>query len=207
MSEPAEQLEEDVSPPIMSGEDANRNDGEMMLATWPKEDDEKAAASASGLSPSSGEQQQEATADAANTGDTTTTTTTVDVAAATNTANNNNGPKEKKKKQAVLAPLPLDWTKMAECTEGISTTTDPQNDPTNNPLNIIRHPWDVTAINPSEPYLTIVGTHGQKITRMGSNLYTKVSPKISELILRSHLIRTMEGIGGMKCLETLCFLS
>ena len=76
----------------------------------------------------------------------------------------------------------------------------------NNPLDIIRYPWDVMELpsppDPSETALTIVGTAGQKITRMGS-LASKVSPNLTHLVLRSHLIRTMEGIGDLKKLELL----
>jgi len=96
-------------------------------------------------------------------------------------------------KKAVVAPLPLEWTRMAECAENIDQ----------NPANIVRYPWDVTDIDPNETELTIVGTAGEKITRMGSNLHTKVSPNMTQLVLRSHLIRTMEGIGQLKHLELL----
>ena len=97
------------------------------------------------------------------------------------------------KKKAVVAPLPLEWTRMAECAENIDQ----------NPANIVRYPWDVTDIDPNETELTIVGTAGEKITRMGSNLHTKVSPNMTQLVLRSHLIHTMEGIGQLKHLELL----
>ena len=96
-------------------------------------------------------------------------------------------------KKAVVAPLPLEWTRMAECAENIDQ----------NPANIVRYPWDVTDIDINETELTIVGTAGEKITRMGSNLHTKVSPNMTQLVLRSHLIRTMEGIGQLKHLELL----
>eukprot|EP00580_Thalassiosira_gravida_P016922 CAMPEP_0201663530 /NCGR_PEP_ID=MMETSP0494-20130426/5302_1 /ASSEMBLY_ACC=CAM_ASM_000839 /TAXON_ID=420259 /ORGANISM="Thalassiosira gravida, Strain GMp14c1" /LENGTH=146 /DNA_ID=CAMNT_0048142147 /DNA_START=64 /DNA_END=501 /DNA_ORIENTATION=+ len=95
--------------------------------------------------------------------------------------------------RAVMAPLPLDWTRMNECDADASAKD-------NMP---IYHPWDVTAIDPTETYLAVVGTHGQKITRMGSDLSKRVSPQLTELILRSHLIRTMEGIAGMEHLEHL----
>ena len=98
-----------------------------------------------------------------------------------------------KQRQAVVAPLPLEWTRMAECSEDIDK----------NPANIVRYPWDVIDIDPNETELTIVGTAGQKITRMGRDLHTKISPDITNLCFRSHLIRTMEGIGQLKHLEIL----
>ena len=56
-------------------------------------------------------------------------------------------------------------------------------------------------IDANETFLSSVGTAGQKITRMGRDLQKFVSPNLTELVLRSHLIRTMEGIAGMKHLE------
>jgi Leucine-rich repeat (LRR) protein len=44
-----------------------------------------------------------------------------------------------------------------------------------------------------ETQVTIVGTAGQKITHMGQDLHAHLSPNITHLILRSHLIRKMEG--------------
>mmetsp|Transcript_2044 Transcript_2044/g.4432 ORF Transcript_2044/g.4432 Transcript_2044/m.4432 type:complete len:489 (+) Transcript_2044:112-1578(+) len=98
----------------------------------------------------------------------------------------------KPQRRAVVAPLPLEWTRMNE--------RDP-NDA--NPASIVRYPWDVIEIDPNETDLTVVGTAGQKITRMGSDLKTRVSPNLTHLVLRSHLIRTMEGIAGMEQLELL----
>mmetsp|Transcript_5243 Transcript_5243/g.11372 ORF Transcript_5243/g.11372 Transcript_5243/m.11372 type:complete len:500 (+) Transcript_5243:79-1578(+) len=103
-------------------------------------------------------------------------------------------PQQKPQRQAVVAPLPLDWTRMAECTE---------NQEDENPANAVRYPWDVIQIDPTETDLSIVGTAGQKITRMGSNLHEHVSKDMTHLVLRSHLIRTMEGIRNLKKLELL----
>ena len=55
------------------------------------------------------------------------------------------------RRQVVVAPLPLDWTKMGECDE-----LD------RNPANVVRYPWDVAEIDPNDTHLTLVGTHGQK---------------------------------------------
>lgn len=99
----------------------------------------------------------------------------------------------------VVPPLPLDWTKMAECNEGEDDNVAP--------VDAIRYPWDVIDFplppDPTETHLTIVGTAGQKITRMGSNLHEYVSANLTHLVLRSHLIRTMEGISKLKHLELL----
>jgi len=96
----------------------------------------------------------------------------------------------------VVPPLPLDWTKMAECNEEDIA-----------PVDQIRYPWDVMDIplppDQSETQFLIVGTAGQKITRMGSNLCDYVSKNLTHLVLRSHLIRTMEGISKLKHLELL----
>eukprot|EP00584_Thalassiosira_punctigera_P007887 CAMPEP_0172535046 /NCGR_PEP_ID=MMETSP1067-20121228/7215_1 /TAXON_ID=265564 ORGANISM="Thalassiosira punctigera, Strain Tpunct2005C2" /NCGR_SAMPLE_ID=MMETSP1067 /ASSEMBLY_ACC=CAM_ASM_000444 /LENGTH=706 /DNA_ID=CAMNT_0013319939 /DNA_START=120 /DNA_END=2240 /DNA_ORIENTATION=- len=98
---------------------------------------------------------------------------------------------EQQQRQAVVAPLPLDWTRMNECdAEGVDTMP-------------IRYPWDVFEIDPADDRLEVVGTHGQKITRMGGDLASRVSPDLTHLVLRSHLVRTMEGVAGMKKLEVL----
>jgi len=96
-------------------------------------------------------------------------------------------------RRAVVAPLPLEWTRM---TEGCA-------DPNDNPAAIVRYPWDVIEIDPLETDLTVVGTAGQKITRMGADLRDRVSKNLTHLVLRSHLVRTMEGVGGMEHLELL----
>jgi protein phosphatase 1 regulatory subunit 7 len=51
-------------------------------------------------------------------------------------------------------------------------------------------------------HLEIVGTSGQKVTRMGSDLSTRY-PNLESLVLRSHLIRTMDGLASFKKLEVL----
>ena len=98
-------------------------------------------------------------------------------------------------KKVVPPELPLDWTKMAERNEEEGGEKIP-------PADAIRYPWDVMDLprppDQSETYLTIVGTAGQKITRMGSNLHEYVSTNLTHLVLRSHLIRTMEGLSKLK---------
>jgi hypothetical protein len=93
-------------------------------------------------------------------------------------------------------PLPLDWTRLNECDAA---------EEDNPPVAIVRYPWDVVddISKNDDDALTLVGTAGQKITHMGADLHSRVSPNISSLVLRSHLIRTMEGIGCMDNLEIL----
>ena len=102
------------------------------------------------------------------------------------------------RRRAVLAPppLPLDWTRLGECAAE-STSDDGAK------VVVARYPWDVIDIDACDERLTIVGTAGQKITRMGEDLHAKMNPKLTHLILRSHLLRTMEGIGPMRHLELL----
>ena len=121
------------------------------------------------------------------------------------TASNNTETKQAEEEQEeqkqvikkVVPPLPLDWTKMAECNEEEDIS----------PADAIRYPWDVMELplppDQSETHLTIVGTAGQKITRMGGNLCEYVSQNLTHLVLRSHLIRTMEGVSKLKHLELL----
>jgi Leucine-rich repeat (LRR) protein len=81
--------------------------------------------------------------------------------------------------------LALDWTQLAA-----------QAPP-------VRYPADVTDIDPEETELLIVGTAGQKITNMGKDLCQHVSSDLTSLVLRSHLIKHMEGLEGFSKLETL----
>lgn len=94
-------------------------------------------------------------------------------------------------KKVVPPTLPLEWTRMNQCEEEQS------------PADVIRYPWDVADIDSNEPYCEVVGTAGLKITRMGSDLQSHISPDTTDVILRSHLIRKMEGIKGLKKLELL----
>ncbi len=104
-------------------------------------------------------------------------------------------PQPEQQRRAILAPLPLDWTRLNEC-------NDDSGNPSNN-SSVIRYPWDVADIDITDTNLTLVGTAGQKITRMGSDLHEHVSPNLTHLVLRSHLIRTMEGIRALEHLELL----
>lgn len=84
--------------------------------------------------------------------------------------------------------LVLDWTNM--------------NNNGDTPMPI-RYPHDVAEIDPNETELILVGTAGQKITNMGPTLSQEVNPHLKQLILRSHLIRTMEGLQNLTELELL----
>ena len=105
-------------------------------------------------------------------------------------------------------PLPLDWTQGASlfCPEA-AAAANRNNNNNNKDEVVIRYPWDVVMANGHynnndddnddwlrhETQVTIVGTAGQKITHMGQDLHAHLSPSVTHLVLRSHLIRTMEG--------------
>lgn len=92
--------------------------------------------------------------------------------------------------------LPLDWTQMgATADEGLP----------------IRYPHDVTEWSIDDTEISVVGTAGQKITVLGNdfdcsstnNNTNKTNPNLTSLILRSHLIKEMKGLGSLKHLTTL----
>lgn len=93
-------------------------------------------------------------------------------------------------KRAIAPPLPLEWTQQGQ-----------QGD-TPKPV-VVRFPWDVADVSIEDEEVMIVGTAGQKITKMGSDLYDRCNPKLKQLVLRSHLIKDMEGIAGFQELELL----
>ena len=88
-------------------------------------------------------------------------------------------------------PLPLDWTKM-----GVG----------NHDVMPPRTPHEVAEWSPEATEVCIVGTSGQKITILGDDF---ADPKrtntqeLTSLILRSHLIKDMAGLGSLPKLETL----
>ena len=93
--------------------------------------------------------------------------------------------------RAQLGELPLEWTQQGQC------------DAADAPANVIRYPSEVTKFTKEDEEIMVVGTAGQKITRMGPKFYEEANPKLKQLIFRSHLIRTMEGLDGFKELELL----
>ena len=87
-----------------------------------------------------------------------------------------------------VVKFPVDWTQLG---------TEPGEAPP------IRYPLDVAEISPNDTELILVGTAGKKITNMGPDLHTILHPRLKQLILRSHMIRKMEGIQGLQSLELL----
>ena len=67
----------------------------------------------------------------------------------------------------------------------------------------LRLPSEVTKWAKEDEEIMVVGTAGQKITKMGEKFYEEASPHLKKLIFRSHLIKTMEGLDGFKELELL----
>jgi Leucine-rich repeat (LRR) protein len=93
--------------------------------------------------------------------------------------------------QREVQVLPLDWTQMGQ---------QPSDVPP------VRYPSDVVAdIDPDDPELCIVGTAGHKITILGSNFSATLTnaASLEHLILRSHMIKVMEGLEGFTSLELL----
>ena len=87
--------------------------------------------------------------------------------------------------------LPLEWTQL-----GPNSNENNQHPP-------IRYPEEVTDLNLDDDEVIVVGTAGKKITHMGPDFYTRVNPNLTQLILRSHVIRKMEGLQGLQQLELL----
>lgn len=130
-------------------------------------------------------------------------------AAATGTSNNNRTEAmaaERTPRAVVQVPppadapqagnhLPLDWTQLGGAGAG-----QPQQAPP------VRYPADVAELLPDEDTayeICIVGTAGQKITHIGPDFSSTVNPNLKQLILRSHIIRTMEGLDKFAKLELL----
>ena len=86
--------------------------------------------------------------------------------------------------------LPLDWTQL-----GVSASD----------AMPLRYPSDVAEISKEEDLeIIIVGTAGQKITVINKDFSTKdCHPQLEQLVLRSHLIRKMQGLENLKHLELL----
>jgi hypothetical protein len=93
---------------------------------------------------------------------------------------------------ARVGELPVEWTQMNA-------------DNKKSPADRLRYPHDAAELNATDTDIMIVGTAGQKITQIGPDFSTngQVNPDITELVLRSHLIRNMEGLEGFTKLELL----
>lgn len=103
--------------------------------------------------------------------------------------------KEQEPKRAQLTgPLPLDWTRVQPVAQGEEGESHE---------DVVRYPWEVIEIEPNEEELMIVGTAGQKITKMGVELGDHLNPKLKQLVLRSHMIQTMEGLHKFEELDLL----
>lgn len=87
----------------------------------------------------------------------------------------------------VTGPLPLDWTRFKPTEDDAP----------------VRYPWDVADINILDDELVIVGTAGQKITNVGLDLHDYCNPNLKQLVLRSHIIKSMEGLAMFEELELL----
>ena len=92
-------------------------------------------------------------------------------------------------------PMPLDWTKLGMGGGGGEDGSFP-----------VRYPNDVTEWSPDDTEVCIVGTAGQKITVLGTVFSDPEKTNTSELtslVLRSHLIKDMAGLGSLLKLDTL----
>lgn len=95
--------------------------------------------------------------------------------------------KEEKPHARIMEAMPLDWTRVEPRSEE----------------ETIRYPWQVADIVKEDTELVIVGTAGQKITKIGSELAQYCNPQLKQLIFRSHAIRIMEGFSEFTQLELL----
>ena len=93
--------------------------------------------------------------------------------------------------------LPLDWTRVDRQDAAAAADDKKRHEIP------IRYPWDVADINKQDTELVIVGTAGQKVTLMGTNLGDYCNPNLVQLILRSNLIRKMEGLSTFSQLQLL----
>jgi hypothetical protein len=95
-----------------------------------------------------------------------------------------------------MSSLPLDWTKLG------SNNNEEDGAPKELP---VRYPQDVIEWSPTDVEIYSVGTAGQKITILGDVFAdpTKTNPNLESLILRSHLIKTMDQLGSLTKLTLL----
>jgi hypothetical protein len=94
-----------------------------------------------------------------------------------------------KKATVDRSTLPLDWTKMGTTEDDLA----------------IRYPHDVVDWTPQDLEVYSVGTAGQKITFLGNDLQdsSQTNPDLETLVLRSHLIKSMAGLGSLTKLQLL----
>ncbi len=89
------------------------------------------------------------------------------------------------------APLEMGWTQLG------ATADD---------LLPLRYPHDVADWTADDVEIYVVGTAGQKITALGDDFTTRsrlTNPKLERLVLRSHLIKSMDNLGDLTQLQLL----
>jgi protein phosphatase 1 regulatory subunit 7 len=92
--------------------------------------------------------------------------------------------------------LPLSWTQMGK------NNNDHEDEREELP---IRYPHDVLEWSPDDLEVYTVGTAGQKITMLGDDFSdpSKTNPELESLVLRSHLVKSMAGLGSLTKLQLL----
>jgi protein phosphatase 1 regulatory subunit 7 len=90
--------------------------------------------------------------------------------------------------------LPLDWTKLGQADHGDDEKELP-----------VRYPHDVMEWSAEDDEIYNVGTAGQKITILGDDFADPATTNfdLQTLVLRSHLIKDMAGLGHFKQLRLL----
>ena len=78
----------------------------------------------------------------------------------------------------------------------------------NNDAPVIRYPTDVAGSDVWDATETdtimLVGTSGQKMTHLGSDFSTTMlHPQLQRLILRSHVLASMDGLGSLQAVQLL----
>ena len=83
--------------------------------------------------------------------------------------------------------LPIDWTQLSSSDAANGST------PAADRIRFVLDVMDEQELKESTEIIA-VGTQGHKITHMEENLHALLNPNIEQLILRSHLIRKMNGL-------------
>jgi hypothetical protein len=116
-----------------------------------------------------------------------------------NADNDNNELSDKTSKvtaESSTSLLPLDWVNLGS---ELGKRSSEQQERIHFPSDVHEYSVETTTEE-----LVIIGTHGLKITHMGKDLHQTCSSKtMKTLVLRSHLIRVMEGLEGFQQLTTL----
>jgi Leucine-rich repeat (LRR) protein len=92
------------------------------------------------------------------------------------------------KNDVTASDLPLDWTHLGVKADDAMP---------------LRFPHDVAEWSMDDLDICIVGTAGQKITQLPKDFYTQCNPQLETLVIRSHMISVMQGLEGLKQLDTL----